>query len=138
MSAAQTISAGNTITCESCGHVQPVRRQNPRGSGASYVREWTRLPRQQMKILACWLSHDDEWGPITKVDLRRALGFCHIPLTENSSSARVCELLGLGLIRLAGVERRETPHRTTAAPRYRVAKEAAARVLNQDGGLIPG
>lgn len=126
----------NLVRCPNCDTHFPVQRQNPRGEGAAYVNEWKAVPTQIMNMMQCWLSHEDLSDvPHTKVSLRDTLAKHGLALSENASSARISELLGLGIIRLAGVERRETPHRTVTSPRYRLNTDYAIRLINEGGKL---
>ena len=126
----------NLVRCPNCSVDIPVRRQNPRGEGAAYVDEWKAVTTQIMNIMQCWLSHSDLHDvPHTKVSLRETLATHGLTLSENACSARVSEMLGLGVIRLAGVERRETPHRTITSPRYRLNTDYVTRLINRGGRL---
>ena len=131
------ISSDNTVICPQCSNEFPVHRQNPRGAGAGYVSDWTTLPRQHIKIILVWLSHENlSEYPRSKVMIRDLLNrYSTLNLSENACSARLSELLGLKIIKIADREDRDDPHHTTHEPRYVLDVKRATDIINNGGKL---
>ena len=121
------------IDCPHCHEEIEIRRKV--GEGATYVHEWKRLPKKLHSIILCWMSKDDmRNSALTKVQLRHKLiNYC-IDTTEQSSSARISELLGLKVVEyIAGYK--TAPHHTAQPPRYKLNLVRAAEIINNAGNL---
>lgn len=123
------------VECPHCRETFEVQ-QAPRGSGATYVRKWEKIPPQLAGIMAAWISDQRMLThAVTKVQARRMLAENGMTLTENAASARLSELLGLGMIRIAKREERETATYTGSAPQYMINTRKALNLINSGGYL---
>ena len=107
------------VQCPSCSCTFAVRR-GTRGEGAQYVHNWKKIPSRIMAIKAHWQQLPSK--PYSKIRLRSVLQMRGLFMSEYAFAARISEMLGLGMIRVATKEERQTVDYTTKAPMY-VLKE---------------
>ena len=102
-----------------------VRRTS--GKGAGYVKNWTVLTHDLMKILVTWNNESIMRGnPYEKKLLRKWLATRGCVINEDPMNARVSELLGLGLVSM---------NRDQGKPQYKLMLDKVSTVLNNSGRL---
>ena len=121
------------IICPCCHETIEVKRRV--GEGATYVHKWKQIPDKLMKVIRTWLyTVELRHARMTKVQLRHRMINYGVDMTESSCSARVSELLGLGVITYHAGEK-QSPHYTTTPPKYSLNHEKAVQVLDARGVL---
>lgn len=98
------------VRCPHCGHEFWVKgpRSRPKGAGAHYAREISKLSRLHLAILEVLAKH----GSSTKKRIGAILAERGIRVSGNSLSGRLSELRGMGLVNVQYTEVREVDPET--------------------------
>lgn len=97
-----------------------------KGSGASYVKHWTKLPPTLLKMLTTWRKSGFFEALFSKPELRDYLANEGCIVGQDPINARVSELLGLNLVVMELVKNK---------PKYRLHIDRVNLILANHGRL---